>query len=142
MSRRLFDSIEDRHGVNEPGYQPPTEAFSEDEPEPKRPVRQAVRVRNPLVAEQRRARRRERLHRIEDSAEKLWRQLLIAVALTIIYLAWHAGTFDRVLYDIGLNAKECAPNGFGAVFCGKELDEYRERISPRRETEENARPGL
>jgi hypothetical protein len=49
------------------------------------------------------------------------------VAIAILVLLWRAGTFDHALVNVGLNAKECARNGFGATFCGKELTEYRER---------------
>ena len=38
------------------------------------------------------------------------------------------GNLDRTLYPVGLNFHECARNGFGATFCGSELDEYRARI--------------
>ena len=66
-----------------------------------------------------------------------WR-ILIALALLVLFTAWRAGTFDHVLYNVGLNAKECARNGFGAVFCGQELTEYRERVARGKEEGEAA----
>lgn len=57
-----------------------------------------------------------------------WR-LLILLVLVFLFAAWHAGTFDHALYNVGLNAKPCARNGFGAVFCGQELTEYDEHIA-------------
>jgi ribosomal protein L12E/L44/L45/RPP1/RPP2 len=57
-----------------------------------------------------------------------WQLLTIVVAL-LLFAGWRAGTFDRVLSNVGLQAHECRRNGLGATFCGKELDEYRERIS-------------
>jgi len=57
-----------------------------------------------------------------------WRSILIVVAVVALIGFYLHGTFDRVLYGVGLNFNECARNGFGATFCGKELDEYRERV--------------
>jgi hypothetical protein len=42
---------------------------------------------------------------------------------------YFTGHLDRPLYSVGLNFHECGRNGLGATFCGKELDEYRERIN-------------
>jgi hypothetical protein len=50
--------------------------------------------------------------------------LLIALLIAL----WSRGTFDHLLVNVGLNAKECARNGFGATFCGDELDRYRRQI--------------
>jgi hypothetical protein len=64
-------------------------------------------------------------------------RVAVGIVVVIMVIAWRAGTFDHVLYNVGLNAKECARNGFGAVFCGSELDEYREHIeSAKREGKE------
>ncbi len=65
--------------------------------------------------------------------------ILVGLAIMVTILLWAAGTFDRLLYPVGLNLHECARNGFGATFCGKELDEYRERIS--RAKQEGRRAG-
>lgn len=54
-------------------------------------------------------------------SKSLW--LLIVLVFVVLFLAWRAGTFDHVLVNVGLNAKPCARNGFGATFCGKELEE-------------------
>ena len=56
-----------------------------------------------------------------------WRLLIVAAVLVLI-AAWRAGSFDHALVNVGLNAKPCARNGFGATFCGTELEEYRARI--------------
>jgi hypothetical protein len=50
--------------------------------------------------------------------------LLIALLIAL----WSRGTFDHTLVNVGLNAKECARNGFGATFCGDELDRYRRQV--------------
>ena len=76
---------------------------------------------NDLSVEQQRAR-----------ASRANRRLLIWVAtigVTLVLLtAWSKGTFDRALYNVGLNAKPCATNGFGATFCGDQLIEYQKRV--------------
>jgi len=71
----------------------------------------------------------------EDATERprKWHQraawrLLIVVAVLVLVAAWRAGSFDHALVNVGLNAKPCARNGFGATFCGTELEEYRARI--------------
>jgi Skp family chaperone for outer membrane proteins len=56
------------------------------------------------------------------------RRVLIVLAMLAILGGYFSGSFDHALVNVGLNFKECARNGFGATFCGKELDEYRERI--------------
>jgi hypothetical protein len=67
---------------------------------------------------------------IETSSSRLWRRHWWKVAIVVVVLVsmWSRGTFDHVLVNVGLNAKECARNGFGATLCGKELDVYRERL--------------
>lgn len=57
-----------------------------------------------------------------------WRMVAVIVVAIAVILAWRAGTFDRVLYNVGLNTQECARNAFGATFCGHELSEYRKRV--------------
>ena len=57
-----------------------------------------------------------------------WWLLGGVVIVIILVVLWSRGTFDRPLYSIGLNANECARNGFGATFCGKELDAYRAKV--------------
>ncbi|HWF31179.1 MAG TPA: hypothetical protein VG188_01335 [Solirubrobacteraceae bacterium] len=57
-----------------------------------------------------------------------WPALLTVIVLIVFVGGYLSGTFDHVLYNVGLNYKECARNGFGATFCGSELDQYRERI--------------
>lgn len=47
----------------------------------------------------------------------------IALLAIVLFFGWKAGTFDHALVNVGLNAKPCARNGFGATFCGQELEE-------------------
>lgn len=94
-------SIESKHGVDESGCIPPEAPEDEDYEEYEEPPR--------------------------------WYHLtsfrvVVGLVLIVLFLAWHAGTFDHVLYNVGLNAKPCGRNGFGAVFCGEELTEYNERF--------------
>jgi hypothetical protein len=68
------------------------------------------------------------------------RSILIPIGLAIAVLIgfYLHGSFDRALSGIGLNHHECARNGFGATFCGKELDQYRQRIRAVKETAAHA----
>ena len=50
------------------------------------------------------------------------------MAIVGVILLWSTGMFDQGLYKFGLNAHECAQNGFGAVFCGDELQEYQQHF--------------
>ena len=53
-----------------------------------------------------------------------------AIFVTLFVLAlWHVGTFDHGLVDWGLNAKDCARNDFGAVYCGEELSREQSRTN-------------
>ncbi|HST33035.1 MAG TPA: hypothetical protein VLJ80_05885 [Solirubrobacteraceae bacterium] len=61
-------------------------------------------------------------------AKRKWPVVVTALVLIFLIGGYVSGTFDHVLYNVGLNYKECARNGFGATFCGSELDEYRERV--------------
>lgn len=64
-----------------------------------------------------------------------WTGAALVVTVVVGWLYLH-GTFDRALYSAGLNWNECASNGFGATFCGDDLDRYRERVvEPAREAE-------
>jgi hypothetical protein len=56
------------------------------------------------------------------------RTILIVGVVALLIAGYVSGQFDHPLYSVGLNFNECARNGFGATFCGSELDEYRERI--------------
>ncbi len=95
--RGPFGRIEDKHGIDEPAYTPPADDPDlQPESSPERP---------------------DRWH------ERLSWRLLIILALVFVFAGWRAGTFDHLLFNVGLNAKPCARNGFGAVFCGKELEE-------------------
>lgn len=90
-------SIESRYGIGEPDYDPPADP----------PV--VVSPHEPI-------RWREQLRR-------LGRRLVALAIVAVLIIAWQAGTFDHILVNVGLNAEPCARNGFGAVFCGKELEE-------------------
>jgi len=59
---------------------------------------------------------------------------LAVVGAVLVLALWRAGTFDYALVDWGLNAKDCARNDFGAVYCGDELARQQSRA-----LEENAR---
>jgi len=48
----------------------------------------------------------------------------VIVAFVGLVVLWHSGTFDRPLSEIGLNAKTCATNLFGAKLCGHDLAEW------------------
>jgi Protein of unknown function (DUF2510) len=49
----------------------------------------------------------------------------VAVLLAILYFS---GRLDHALYPAGLNFNECGKNGFGSVYCGDELTEYRDTV--------------
>jgi hypothetical protein len=53
---------------------------------------------------------------------------LVGVLVAAFLALYFHGNLDRVFYPVGLNFNECARNGLGATFCGKELDEYRARL--------------
>lgn len=50
------------------------------------------------------------------------------VVLVILGILYFTGHLDHLLYPVGLNYNKCGKNGFGSVYCGKELTEYEERI--------------
>jgi hypothetical protein len=56
--------------------------------------------------------------------------IVIGVGLVVALLLglYFNGNLDRTLYPVGLNFDECARNGFGATFCGSELDQYRAKV--------------
>lgn len=52
----------------------------------------------------------------------------LGVAVAILYFT---GSLDKMLAPVGLNFRDCATNGFGATFCGDDLEEYqREVVDP------------
>jgi hypothetical protein len=68
-----------------------------------------------------------------DHADPKWRQqlrwrLAIAAALVLLAVGWRAGTFDGVLVQVGLNAKPCVKNAYGATFCGSSATRYCESL--------------
>lgn len=65
---------------------------------------------------------------VAPSGQWTERRIGATVLVVILLVLWRLGTFDHLLVNVGLNAKECAHNGFGATYCGKELTEYRERL--------------
>jgi hypothetical protein len=66
----------------------------------------------------------------------------VGIALAVLLGLYFHGNLDRTLYPVGLNFRECARNGFGATFCGKELDEYRARLQRVKETTEHGKVSL
>lgn len=56
-----------------------------------------------------------------------WR-LAIVAALVLLVVGWRAGTFDDVLVHVGLNAKPCVKNAYGATFCGSSATSYCESL--------------
>jgi hypothetical protein len=64
--------------------------------------------------------------------------VLATAILTILIYFYAFGAFDKQLAGIGLNVHECARNGLGQTFCGKELTEARERQTEfKKSTEES-----
>jgi hypothetical protein len=63
--------------------------------------------------------------------------IVAGVAVAVVLGLWRLGTFDHALVDWGLNAKDCARNDFGAVYCGAEL---LERQGPRTRSAAAATP--
>jgi uncharacterized membrane protein YhiD involved in acid resistance len=68
--------------------------------------------------------------------------ILVALGVAALVGFYVHGSFDRLLSGIGLNFHECARNGFGATFCGNELDRYRERIGRAKEATERVKANL
>jgi hypothetical protein len=66
--------------------------------------------------------------------------IVIGVGLVVALLLglYFNGNLDRTLYPVGLNFHECARNGFGATFCGSELDQYRAKVQRVKEAGEEA----
>lgn len=58
---------------------------------------------------------------------------IAAVILAALLVGYFTGTFDRALYGVGLNFKECAHNALGVTFCGSELDQEREALYQQRQ---------
>jgi hypothetical protein len=58
-----------------------------------------------------------------------WKRTILACVAVVLLAGFYIhGSFDRVLYPVGLNAHECARNGLGATFCGEELEQYRAKV--------------
>ena len=62
----------------------------------------------------------------------------------MLLILYFTGRLDHALYPVGLNLNECAKNGFGSVYCGDELTEYRDRVvqplnEAQRESQESLR---
>ena len=55
---------------------------------------------------------------------------LSLLLIGILVGAWQQGTFDKALHHVGLNARDCATNAFGATFCGDDLEAYERRFTP------------
>jgi len=46
----------------------------------------------------------------------------------VLLILYFTGRLDHALYPVGLNLNECAKNGYGSVYCGDELTEYRNKV--------------
>ena len=57
-----------------------------------------------------------------------WRRWVLAIVIGLLVGSYFTGRLDHALYSVGLNFKQCARNGFGAVFCGSELTAYQDRL--------------
>ncbi len=57
------------------------------------------------------------------------RRVLALGIIVVISLLWVWGTFDYALVNWGLNAKPCGRNGFGATFCGGDLERYNREVA-------------
>ena len=67
----------------------------------------------------------QRLNRNTDNMKAV---VIVAAIVAVLYL-WTTGMFDNALYKVHLNHDTCGMNGFGAVYCGKALNEYNARIN-------------
>jgi len=52
----------------------------------------------------------------------------VGAVVAILFFLYVTGRLDHTLYPVGLNLNECAKNGYGSVYCGDELTEYRNRV--------------
>jgi hypothetical protein len=52
----------------------------------------------------------------------------VGAAIAVLLILYFTGRLDHALYPLGLNLNECAKNGYGSVYCGDELTEYRNRV--------------
>jgi hypothetical protein len=53
---------------------------------------------------------------------------LVGALVGLLIVLYLTGRLDHALYPIGLNLHECGRNGYGAVYCGDELDHYRANV--------------
>jgi hypothetical protein len=68
---------------------------------------------------------------------------VVGAAIAVLLILYFTGRLDHVLYPLGLNLNECAKNGFGSVYCGDELTEYRNRVvQPINEAQNEAQESL
>jgi len=54
--------------------------------------------------------------------------IVIVAIFCVLLFAWTRGTFDNFLWRVHLNYTTCGTNGFGATFCGKDLERYQQRL--------------
>lgn len=63
--------------------------------------------------------------------------------VAVLLILYFTGRLDHALYPVGLNLNECAKNGYGSVYCGDELTEYREKVvQPLNEAQREAQESL
>jgi hypothetical protein len=53
---------------------------------------------------------------------------IVGAAIAVLLILYFTGRLDHALYPVGLNLNECGKNGFGSVYCGDELTEYRNNV--------------
>lgn len=58
---------------------------------------------------------------------RLIRGVIVGV-LVLLAILYFSGSLDRTLAPVGLNFEDCFTNGFGATFCGDELEQYRDSL--------------
>jgi hypothetical protein len=56
-----------------------------------------------------------------------WKVLAVLGGVAVFAL-YFTGRLDHLLYHVGLNYHDCGENGYGAVFCGDQLTQYREHL--------------
>jgi Protein of unknown function (DUF2510) len=53
---------------------------------------------------------------------------VVGAVVAVFLILYFTGRLDHALYPVGLNLNECAKNGYGSVYCGDELTEYRNNV--------------
>lgn len=56
------------------------------------------------------------------------RTFVAAILMVLLFGLYMNGNLDHTLFPLHMNKNECARNGYGAVFCGDELTQYRQNL--------------